>query len=171
MKTLLTTAAILAVATTTHADDTKHFEGSSLGGEVGYLSGDGPTGTYYGGTLGLRKQTDSNIVFGLEGTVGTTSTGYYFDESDSENFYKIQWSAMGTVGYASGRNLFSVGTGFARAYSSYVYYGIEEDASYNALAGMVSYERAIGDHLSIRARVMTYKFDNYISSIGLALRF
>ncbi len=171
MKLLLTTAAILAASATACADDTKHFDGDFLGGEVGYLSGDGPTGTYYGGMAGFRKQTDNNIVFGLEAALGTTSAGYYFDESDSEDFYKSQWSALATVGFASGRNLFTVGAGYAHASSSYIYFGVEEDASYNAAAGMVGYERAIGDHLSLRARVVTYKFDNYITSIGLAFRF
>ncbi|WP_286830822.1 MULTISPECIES: outer membrane protein [Kordiimonas] len=171
MKLFLTTAAILAAATTAHADDTKHFDGGYIAGEGGYLTGDGPDGAYYGGFAGFRWQDNNNFVFGLEGSFGTTSVGTYYDESDSEDFYKSQWTALATVGYANGRNLFVVGGGYARANSSYVYGGESTDVSYGAFAGMVGYEHAFDDLISLRARVVTYEFKQFIPSLGFVFRF
>ena len=78
MKKIIKTAAVatmVAVSGAAQADD-KLFDGGYIGVEAGFnnFGGvNGNSGLYYGGVLGLRKQTDSGLVFGIEGRFGGSS--------------------------------------------------------------------------------------------------
>jgi len=143
-------------------DSTKHFDGAYVGADAGYIrDNDGTDDFYYGLNLGFRKQTDSNLVFGVEGNFGQTSI---------EDINIDHWTALGSVGWAFGeenRNLFSLGGGYVLLKASYESLSDTGDA-YAAFAG---YEHAFGSSLSFRLRLTTYEFDTYIGTAGLSYRF
>ena len=156
-------AALFASAGTVQAQDsTKHFDGGYAGVDAGYLdNGEGTNGFYYGLNLGFRKQTDSDIVFGVEGTFG---------QSDIEGANLDHWTALGSIGWAFGdekRNLFSLGGGYVllkTSYNSFSHTG-------TGYAAFLGYEHAFGDNLSFRLRATTYEFETYIGTAGLSYRF
>lgn len=168
MKNYLTVGvALVALSTSAFAQDQKHFDGGFVGAEIGYLdAGDGFNGLYYGANGGYRVQTDSNLVYGLEGTFGTTEV----DVFGINDVIDHQWSANATVGWAFGaekRDLFSLGVGYANVKVS----ALGQSATGDGVAGLVSYERAIGNNLSFRVKATTYEFDTFIGTAGFALRF
>lgn len=173
MKKLLVATALVAASTAASAQDTKHFDGFHLGGETGYLHEDSDlNGVYFGGFAGFRKQTDNDIVFGVEGTFGKPdiSVSSLGGSSEIDNL----WTVMGSIGMVTGeekRNLWSLGAGYAKTKASSNFGGGSFSDSNSAIAGFVGYERAIGDRLSLRARVTTYEFETFQGTVGLGLRF
>ena len=111
-KLLVSGVAALALSTTATAQDEKHFDGAYIGAETGYQdSGNGLNGLYYGATLGFRKQTNSDLVYGIEGNFGKADV----DVAGFNNIIDNQWSIHGTVGWAFGaekRDLFTLGAGY-----------------------------------------------------------
>lgn len=103
-KTIFTTVAFLATASTATlaADDDKKFDGLYGGIEAGIdwtkLSGDlaRDKSFYYGGVVGFRRQMDSGLVMGLEGTFG--DTGFQNNSANAD----YEWSAGLTLGSAFG---------------------------------------------------------------------
>lgn len=167
MKTAFIAAAVVLAATTTVQADDKKFDGAFLGAEGGYLdAGDGINGLYYGVNGGFRKQTDSGLVYGLEGTFGKTDV----DFAGFDNIIDHQWSAMGTIGWvagAEGKGLLSLGAGVAQVKAS----AAGQSATGEGIAGFAGYEHAIGENLSFRVRVTTYEFDSFIGTAGFGFRF
>jgi len=165
MKTLLTTAAILAAATTAHADNTKHFDGLYLGAEAGYIHDDNDVNGPYGGAFaGYRIQTNDDIVYGLEGTFGKPDISPY-----GSDFMHL-WTVVGSVGIATGndkRNLWSIGAGYAQIKID-DYYANSANAE---AVGFIGYERAFGSAFSLSLRLKTYEFESAQATIGLGLRF
>lgn len=171
MKTIITAAAILAAAPTALGQDTKFFDGGYLGADVGYVSDNGIDGITYSGVAGWRRQTDSGLVYGLEGSFGSASANLGYDESISEDFYKTHWTATGVIGFAQDRNLLTLGAGYGQIKSSYSFGNGDITVTGKALVVAGGYERAIGDNLSLRAKVTSYEFNNFIGSVGIAMRF
>lgn len=167
-KLIAASAGLLALTTTATAQEEKHFDGGYLGAETGYLdSGDGINGLYYGATLGFRKQTDSNLVYGIEGNLGKANV----DFAGFNNIIDNQWSTMGIVGWVFGnesRDLVSVGVGYASVEVS----AAGASATGDGVSSFIGYERAIGSNLSFRMRVTSYDaFDTFIGTGGLSFRF
>lgn len=167
-KLLMSGVAALALTTTVTAQEEKHFDGGYVGVEAGYLdSGDGFNGLYYGTTLGFRKQTDSDVVFGIEGNLGKSN----IDVGSFDNVVDSQWSLHGTAGWAFGaekRDLFSVGVGYVKVNVS----AGGSSASGDGVSSFVGYERALSKNISLRFRVTSYDaFDTFIGTGGLSLRF
>ncbi|WP_417451776.1 outer membrane beta-barrel protein [Kordiimonas sp.] len=161
-KTLLTAtiAATLLGAGAANAQDQKHFDGFYLGGEFGHTFSDGSDDIYYGAVGGYRKQLDSNLVVGVEGTFGNADI-QYLDHI---------WTVNGTVGYAFGaekRDLIFGGVGYVKAKASAAGY-TETGSDISFIAG---YERAIGDNLSLRVKANVYGDDTVVPSLGVAFRF
>lgn len=182
MKKTLVLAAVIAAGTAAHAemieagtaaDDSKNFDGFHLGGEVGYLNDSSDlNGVYFGGFAGYRRQLDSNVVIGVEGTFGKPD----IDETTLGVTAEVDnlWTAMGSVGFvtgAEGRDLWSLGVGYAQTKASATYSGTEVSDTSSGVGGFVGYERAMGDNLSLRVRVTTYEFDSYQGTVGLGFRF
>lgn len=103
-KTFITTAVLLATTSTAAlaVDDDKKFDGLYGGIEAGIdwtkLSGDlsRDKSFYYGGVLGFRRQMDTGLVMGLEGTFG--DTGFQNNTANAD----YEWSAGLTLGSAFG---------------------------------------------------------------------
>ncbi len=109
-------AAIGATSTASATDEeTKNFDGFFIGGELGTsfleANGSGQGGFYYGALTGVRRQTDSGVVFGIEAALGNIDRSLY--DGNSFGFvgplnFKYQWSAAATFGHtfgAGGKNL------------------------------------------------------------------
>lgn len=178
-------ATLTALSTPALAQDTKHFDGGFAGAEIGVFGSSNLTassqnqsgtdyGLYYGGTIGYRVQSNSNIVYGIEGAFGKSDVDFTFlgDETDFdlEDVIDHQWHVMGTVGWVTGaekRDLFSIGAGYSEIKLS----PFTSSFSDGGIAAQVAYERAMGNNLSFRVRAMTYEFDSYVGTAGLSLRF
>lgn len=150
------------------AQQEEYFNGIYAGGEVGFGDdSDASSGLYYGGTLGIRKQLDGNIVFGVEGNLGKTN----LDFNGFEDVIERQSSFMATYGVVFGedmRNLVSAGVGFS---DTNIQLG-EATGSRMAVSSFVGYERAIGKWISARARLTSYDaFDAVFVTAGLLVRF
>ena len=162
MKKLMTAAAsvaLFACATTAQADDDKHFDGLYLGGSVGYLDL-GNSGVSYEGFLGYRKQSDSGVVFGVEGTFGSADIAFL------DNI----WSVNGTLGMVVGeekRSLLFVGAGYAEAKASAFGFSNTGDA----FRGDLGYEYALSENFSFRFKATTYDFVDFGASGGFAVKF
>jgi len=173
MKKALIVAAVMAAGTVAHADDSKHFDGFHLGGEAGYLHDNSDlNGVYYGAFAGYRKQLDSNMVIGVEGTFGKPDLEASAFGAIAETDHI--WTAMGTLGFVTGtdsRNLWSLGAGYAQTRATATFNGRETSDTGKGVAGFVGFERAMGDNLSLRARATTYEFESFQGTIGLGLRF
>jgi len=81
MKKIILAAATTAIMTTAAVAEDKNFDGAYGGLEIGYNSLDftdtiGGDGFTYGGLLGYRRQTNDNLVYGLEGRVGESTSSY-----------------------------------------------------------------------------------------------
>lgn len=160
--------ALAALPSNVSAQDSNHFDGAYVGGEVGYLGADNSVnGLYYGGSIGLRKQFDNDVVFGLEGNLGSSNA----DFGNFDNVIDRQTSVMLTYGLAFGsvkRNLISVGVGYINTKVSFDGFS----GSSGAVSSSVSYERALGSNLSARFRVTGYEgFDAFNATGGLIFRF
>ena len=169
MKKYMIAGLLLATTSTAaFAQDTKHFDGGYLGGEIGYQdSGDGLNGVYYGATAGFRKQTDGGLVYGLEGNLGKADV----DIAGINNIIDTQWSALGTVGWVFGnenRDMFSLGAGYVNIKVS----ALGQSETGDGIASFAGYERAIGDNFSFRLRVTSYDaFETVIGTAGFGFRF
>lgn len=160
--------ALAALSNNVSAQDSKHFDGAYVGGEIGYLDADSNvSGIYYGGTIGLRKQFDNNVVFGIEGNLGSSN-------ADFRNFNNVidrQTSVLATYGLAFGsqkRDLISAGVGYINTNVSFD----DFDGSSGAIASFIGYERALGSKLSVRFRITAYEgFDAFNGTGGLVFRF
>tara|TARA_R110002096_G_scaffold359148_2_gene552216 strand:- start:748 stop:1257 length:510 start_codon:yes stop_codon:yes gene_type:complete len=161
-----TFAALLAVTSTANADENKLFHGSFAGIEAGYLDAQNDVnGFYYGANLGFRAQSETGLVYGIEGTIGQTNLNNAVDVD-------YQFSIMPTLGWALGdekRNLVSVGAGYAKLKASIS--GPNYSRSNDDFAAFVGFERAIGESLSLRTRVTTYGFDDFLATAGIGFRF
>lgn len=112
IKTLAIGLAMGALAAPSVYAEDKHFDGFFVGGEFGVnimnvneINNDEHVGFYYGGILGIRKQTDSNFVFGLEGTFGDTDNSL----AEERGFglpapvdVRYRWSTYATFGKVFG---------------------------------------------------------------------
>jgi opacity protein-like surface antigen len=164
MKTKLMTATVAAAMLFAGAanaqEDNKHFDGFFLGGEFGHTFSDANDDIYYGAVGGYRVQLDNNIVVGLEGTFGNADI-QYLDHI---------WTVNGTVGYAFGaekRDLIFGGVGYVKAKASAA--GFSETGS--DVSFIAGYERAVGDHVSLRVKANVYGDDTIVPSVGVAFRF
>ena len=163
MKTKLltaTAAATLLLAGAANAQDDKHFDGFYVGGEFGHTFSDASDDIYYGAVAGFRKQLNNDFVVGVEGTFGTADITY-LDHI---------WTVNGTLGYAFGedkRNMIFGGVGYVEAKASNALY-TERGSDVSFIAG---YERAVGDHISVRVKANVYGDDTVVPSVGVALRF
>ncbi len=143
---------------------------------------------YYGLNLGYRYQTNSGIVYGLEGSFGRTEFDDGFSlpesfESDLEN--EFQWSTSAILGFTSGKNLFFskvglVGSQFESESGGTIFDGTVREPSENSFheEGLLlgaGYERAISDRLSFTLGFdyITYGngFDQYQPKAGIKLKF
>jgi len=162
MKKILTAAvsvALFACATTAQADDDKHFDGLYLGASVGYLDL-GDSGVSYEGFLGFRKQSDSGVVFGVEGTFGSADIGFL------DNI----WSVNGTLGMAVGeekRGLVFVSGGYAEAKAS----AFGFSATGGGFRADLGYEYAVSKNFAIRLKATTFEFDDFGASGGFVVKF
>ena len=153
--TIAIIASLVTCCSVSAMAEDKPFSGPYIGVEGSAETTVG-TGTI-GGVVGFRQQTDSNIVFGAEGSFSKyieaeTSAGRDFSYLD----YKNEWSATGLVGFAFGssnQNLL-----FARAgYLKQKYDVIDDDTGdviSNRNEGGIrvggGYERMISSVVSLR---------------------
>ncbi|NVJ70540.1 MAG: outer membrane beta-barrel protein [Alphaproteobacteria bacterium] len=170
-KSLLSFGMAAAVAVSASADE-KYFHGPYVGADIG-LSDGGKF--YYGGHAGFRHQTDSNVVFGIEGSFGS----YAVSESQGSITAKIDhnWSVMGHLGYAfgeSGKNLFKIGGGYNEVQASASGFGSSVTASVGDFRGFIGYERAISEKVNFRIAADFLKFDESTggqATAGFSFRF
>lgn len=176
MKKLLAAGvSLLTLSSIAGAQETRHFNGPFLGGEIGYLSEDNDfDGLYYGVNGGIRVQTRGNVVYGIEGSYGKSDVDVVefgdFSAFPLDDVVDDQWSLFGTVGYVFGakkRDLVYGGLGYAKIDA----FAFSVPVPDNGVAGLVAYERAIGSNMFARAKVTTYEFETYIGTIGFGLRF
>jgi opacity protein-like surface antigen len=106
LKTIIATSAATALlAGAAAAQDAKPFEGMYAGAEAGVDwtrmsdTEKRDRSIYYGGVLGYRVQSDSNMVIGVEGTFG--DTGY--NQQDARNT-DYEYSGSLILGQAFGAN-------------------------------------------------------------------
>ncbi|WP_262691289.1 outer membrane protein [Kordiimonas aestuarii] len=157
-KTLIaTTAATALFAGAATAQDAKYFEGIYSGIEAGVdwtkmsATEKRDRSIYYGGVLGYRMQSDTNMVFGVEGTLG--DTGY--NQLDARNT-DYEYSGSLILGQAfgpDGRNLVYGKAGYARTrfdLTDSTEGGAYNDGGWRFGAG---YERALMNGLSFRTGV------------------
>ena len=167
MKKILTAAAsvaLFACAAIAQADDDKHFDGLYLGGSVGYLDL-GDNGVSYGGVsyegfLGFRKQSDSGVVFGVEGTFGSADI----------DFLDNIWSVNGSLGMVVGaekRSLVFVNGGYAEAKAS----AFGFSATGGGFRADLGYEYAVSKKFAIRVKASTFEFDDFGASGGFVINF
>ena len=164
MKKILCATALLSAtlgATSAQADDTKYFDGAYVGAEGGYIdAGDGANGVAYGGFAGFRTQTNSGLVFGVEGSFGSADIDY-LDHI---------WTATGTIGFTVGaekRGLLFIGGGYASAKASAFGYSATGD-DFTIVGG---YEHALSDTWSVRAKASYLNEDAVSGTIGVLARF
>ena len=180
-KTFFTTAALLATtsAATFAADDDKKFDGVYAGVEAGVdwtkLAGDlgRDKSFYYGGVIGFRRQMDSGLVMGLEGTFG--DTGFQNNTTNAD----YEWSAGLTLGSAFG----SDGGNLIYGKAAYVKTrftdtgdtGTETKFSEDGWRFGGGYERSINENTSLRLGVdyTTYgnDIDGWSTKAGLLVKF
>jgi len=157
--TAAVSAALFACAGTVQADDDKHFDGLYLGGSAGYLDL-GNSGISYEGFLGFRKQSDSGVVFGAEGTFGSADI----------DFLDNIWSVNGTLGMVVGeekRGLLFVSAGYAEAKATAFGFSNTGDG----FRGNLGYEYALSDTFSFRIKATTYDFVDFGASSGFLVTF
>ena len=173
----ITAAIAVAItgASAVQAEGEKYFDGGFIGAEVGYLdAGDGANGLMYGATAGFRKQTDSDMVYGIEGSFGTSKVDISVGNFVVPDIDYQVWTALATVAWVAGsdkRNLLSLGAGVVYNTAELTYAGQSVSANGTSIAGAVSFERAIGSNFSVRVRASTIEFENYIGSVAAILRF
>lgn len=162
-KHLLASVGVLlaTLAPAAGAQETKHFDGGFVGFDAGYLSaGNGVDGAVANFFAGYRVQTDSNMVYGIEGTYGGADI----------DFIDNQWTINGSIGWVLGpedRDLFSIGGGYVQVKAS----GFGATVVGDGYTAFAAYEKALGDKWSFRLKATTYEFDTYIGTAGVALRF
>jgi len=162
MNILLTAAAsvaLFAFATAVQADDEKHFDGLYFGGSVGYMDL-GDSGVSYEGFLGYRKQSDSGVVLGVEGTYGGVDI----------NFLDSIWSVNGTLGMVVGKEksgLLFLSGGYAEAKAS----AFGFSATGGGFRADLGYEYAVSKRFAVRVKATTYEFDDFGASAGFVLKF
>jgi len=180
-KSLLTATAIITAATTATlaADNDKKFDGAYVGIESGVdwtkLAADASRdkSVYYGGVIGFRRQMDSGLVYGIEGTFG--DTGYKGELTDAHS--KYEWSAgltLGTVFGEDGANLIYGKAAYVKARfdASDAADDSFGDAGWRFGAG---YERALSENMSLRlgSDYTTYGNDKngWAGKAGLLVKF
>jgi len=148
---------ILAGSTTATTAEDKKFTGPYVAVEAGLITrGGGKANIYYGGALGFRYQTDSNVVFGIEGS---------FAKANIDRNPRI-WTASGIAGYAFGsskNNLLFAGGGAHGRKDSHI--------NYKSLFATAGYEHAINETLSFRLKANYYIKNYYGATAGLVIRF
>lgn len=102
----------------------KPFDGLFLGAEIGAsivdFGPDGQSGLYYGGLIGLRQQSSTGWVYGIEGALADTDRSFDGDNNFGSIFsldFKYQWSAAATFGKtfgSGGNNLMFAKLGYNR---------------------------------------------------------
>ncbi|WP_417450829.1 outer membrane protein [Kordiimonas sp.] len=154
-KTFVATTTVAALlAGTASAQDVKHFEGIYSGIEAGVdwtkmSAGEKKDRSiYYGGVLGYRMQSDTNMVFGLEGTFG--DTGY--NQLDARNT-DYEYSGSLILGQAfgdDGRNMVYGKAGYVR--TRFDLTDSADGGAYNEGGWRFGggYERALTNGLSFR---------------------
>lgn len=174
MKNSIITTLFTALLATTvaSADENKLFQGGFAGVEAGYFKDtDSYDGFYYGTNIAVRGQSDTGLVYGVEGTFGKTSID---TDTRVDSGIDYQWSIMPTVGLAFGddkRNLIALGAGYAQVKASARYLGREISSTSDGVSGFISYERALGTQISLRVRATTYEFNSYFGTVGVGIRF
>jgi len=180
-KTLITTAALMASVSTATlaADDDKKFDGVYMGAEVGIdwtkLATDASRdkSLYYGGVLGFRRQMDSGLVMGIEGTFG--DTGYKNEATGAHANH--EWSAGLTLGSAFGADGANLIYGKAAFVRTRFDASSAADDSYNDDGWRFGggYERALNENVSFRlgADYTTYGKDKngWAAKSGLLVKF
>jgi Outer membrane protein beta-barrel domain len=180
-KTIFTAATLLtAVSTATlAAGDDKKFDGSYIGVETGLdwtkLAGDGKRdkSVYYGGVIGFRRQMDSGLVFGIEGTFG--DTGY--DNTVTGVNAKYEYSAGLTLGSVFGSD--EANLIYGKAAYVRTRFDVSAATSSNYTDGGWrfggGYERSLGDNISLRlgADYTTYgnSTNSWTGKAGLLVKF
>ncbi|MCK0068773.1 hypothetical protein [Kordiimonas laminariae] len=153
---ILTLATTALVSTAAIADDSKKFDGFFTGVETGYVFSGSSDVFIYGGNIGYRNQSETDIVFGVEGTFsGTDVNGIDFLASTTL-----------TIGQAFGskkNQLFYLGAGYALTKTDFGYNG--------AFKSDLGYEYALDNGFSIRLKATTYEFDEFQTTAGFAYRF
>ncbi len=158
LKTLIaTTAATALLAGAAAAQDAKPFEGMYAGAEAGVdwtrmsSAEKRDRSIYYGGVLGYRVQSESNMVLGVEGTFG--DTGY--NQMDSRNTdYEYSGSLiLGQAFGADGNSLVYGKAGYARTRFDVTEADIEDSFTEGGWRFGAGYERALANGLSLRTGV------------------
>ena len=153
----LLSAALLAGATTAQADD-KKFDGVQAGVDFGYIDFENAGGDLALDLfLGYRVQTESNFVFGVEGTFGG------IDNDLIDNI----WSINGTLGYVVGEEqngLIFVNSGFAKV-------NFDGFGSTELFKADLGYEHAVGENMRLRIKVTTFEFDDFRGTVGISYNF
>lgn len=180
LKTLIaTTAATALLAGAAAAQDAKPFEGMYAGAEAGVdwtkLSDTDQRdrSIYYGGVIGYRVQSDSNMVLGVEGTFG--DTGYNRRDLVGTEYEYSGSLILGQAFGADGNNLVYGKAGYARTrvdVAEGLGGGKTTEGGWRFGAG---YERALSNGLSLRTGVdyTTYGdgMTQWTTKAGLLARF
>ncbi|WP_417457462.1 outer membrane protein [Kordiimonas sp.] len=147
-------AAATLISGIASAQEAKKFEGIYGGIEAGVdwtklaIDGKRDRSIYYGGVLGYRMQSDTNTVFGLEGTFG--DTGY---KQLGQRNTDYEYGASLILGQAfgpDGANLFYGKAGYVRTRLDF---GDAADVGKTTEDGWrfgAGYERALSNGLSLR---------------------
>lgn len=160
-KTAVAALAVAASATATLAED-KHFDGAYLGADIGLTDGGE---FYYGANLGLRKQTESNMVFGVEGRFGDYAVSETFNilGTPVEAGINYAWAAHGYVGWVFGedkRNLFKVGGGYNEFHVKATAGNVSDGASTGDFGAFIGYERASESNVNFRLQLDYLKIED-----------
>lgn len=146
-KSLLSIGMAAAVAVSASADE-KHFHGPYAGADIGLTDS---SEFYYGGHVGVRNQTDSNIVVGIEGSFGDYAVSKQFSSFTSKVDHS--WAVLGYIGYAfgeTGKNLIKVGAGYNEIKVSSSGGFFNPSHSSGDIRAFIGYERAISKKVNFR---------------------
>lgn len=154
-----------------NGSDNKQFSGFYVGTGGGYADyGDAGSGGYGEVFAGLRKQTDSGLVYGIEGVAGLVDASGLQDENviiDLDGYAAI----LAKVGYATNnKTLVYGGLGYT---SVDVVDAEDDDGSSGGVLVEAGFEYAATSWLGIRLRGQYHAVsdDADITSIGAALNF
>jgi len=180
-KSLIAATALVAITAgaALAADDDKKFDGAYVGVEAGIdwtklTSGASrDKSLYYGGVLGFRKQMDSGLVFGIEGSFG--DTGYQNNSTNAD----YEWSTgliLGSAFGSDGANLIYGKAAYVQTrFTDIGDLGTASKFSDGGWRFGAGYERALSSKISLRlgGDYTTYGHgaNGWASKAGLLVKF
>jgi len=180
------TATVLTLFSTATFAEEKHFDGLYNGADIG-VAGDigseigitGGSNYFYSAHVGIRRQTESNFVFGAEATFGdySTSSSTPFLNYTVKSGIDYTWSLAGYMGYAFGntkRNLLKVGAAYNTIHTFSKFSTNHDTRNINDVRAFIGYERVLTGGWHLRTSLDYLKAnstDSAQASLGFAYQF